>query len=266
MDFAELIDESAEQAGLDPAALTSRHLQSIQRSLDLLFIELESQGANAEYRQLTVELPAPAGTSVVLLPADCIDVTVVSVRNAATAGNYLDTSLSRISRDTWAAMPNRNSMQGHPSSYWLSKTLPQDTVILQGAAGATSSGWGASGWAFGGWGGASAAASVAAAADITRRCLVLWPGCATDMTLTINYVRRMTSPLGLAGNIDADHFWLPTLAVGLASKIAQKFNMPRYAGLVAEYSGKLNSRVADEDMHPVVVGFRGHGWSRRRRH
>ncbi len=43
--FGDLIDEATERAGLDPAALTHRHLNSINRSLNLLHTDIENNGA-----------------------------------------------------------------------------------------------------------------------------------------------------------------------------------------------------------------------------
>ena len=53
---------------------------------------------------------------------------------------------------------------------------------------------------------------------------------------------------------------------GLAAKVAQKFGPERYNGLNAEYQTKLLSRLNSENEGDVNIGYRAHGWSRRRRH
>lgn len=263
--FDWLMSEACEQAGVDPEKLTARHINSIQRSVDLLFIELETQGATAEYRQDTVELTAPAGCAVVLLPADTIDVSQVAVRDASGVGG--DVTLARTHRDKWLSASDRKS-SGSPSAYWVSKSLPQGDVVtrLQSPSSAATA-FGGGAWGVGAWGGQglSGAAAQPAISPHTK-CLVLWPGIAHDSVVTINRVRQMTSPSGLAANVDAQRSWLPIIAVGLAAKIAGKYNKEWEAGLVAEYAGKLRERPQDEDHHPVQMAFRAFGWGRERRH
>lgn len=263
IDFAELIDESVELAGLDAASLTGRHLSSITRSIRMLLIRLDSEGANAEYRDETNEIAVPAGASVVLLPEDTIDVSMVTVRTTIPQGVASgDTILTRISRDRWLELADRTTA-GFPSCFWVSKSLPQQSgFVLRTSLLPTA--YGQSAFGYGTWGGLAPGSTVGI--ENQRRCLVLWPGLQSEALLTINRVRRTKPPSGLAGDMDADEFWLPTMSVGLAASIAQKFNVARYADLKAEFEGMLRNRVADEDMHPVQVGFKAFGFHRSRRH
>ncbi len=94
MEFGECIDEAAEQAGLDPAALTHRHLNSMTRSLDLVMIEIENEGAKPEYRMETSTFTINAGDGVIVLPEDTVDVTEVVISSGDS-----DLGMTRAHRD-----------------------------------------------------------------------------------------------------------------------------------------------------------------------
>jgi hypothetical protein len=255
-DFASLLDESIELAGLNPAKITARHIASIQTSLDLLFIDLENKGANAEFRQATKSLTVPANTSVVGLPSDVIDVSQVTA--SATTGSYA--TLSRTNREAWLQRADRSQSisAGFPSSYWLSKSMPQDTLILTDNL--------ADGWASGTWASGTTATTSTSTSNINTKMLVLWPACAAQTVLTISYIRQIASATALGDTIDAQRPWLPTIAIGLAARIAQKYNRERYADLINEFDTRIANREQDQNMHPVMIGFRGFGFARGRRH
>lgn len=265
MEYAELIDEAAEQAGLDPASLTSRHLNSIKRSFDLLAIELEQAGANAEYRQVTDTIIAPVSASVIPLPLDTIDVTTVAVVPSDTSqSNALGAiALSRTNRDAWVLDPNRFTT-GYPSTFWVSKGLPQEVQLLQGLSLTPSALPTAYSWAH--WGGVDVDPLTRNSLSIENVCLVLSPPLSAQVILTVNRIRQIGSPTGMGSAIDARRVWLPIICKGLAAKIAEKWNPERATGLAQEFGARLRARLEDENMHPVKIGFRGYGWSRERRH
>jgi hypothetical protein len=232
METGELIEEAVERAGIDPASLTHRHLTSIKRSLSLLFTEIEKAIPGCEYRQVETTLAIDEDAGAIEMPADMID--VVDVMVIRSDGSELDTT--RISRQDYLHY-NRNQESGTPVAWWLSKSLPGEVDRLPDDLD-----------------------------DPTdNMILVLWPpnGLA-GASLRISYVRQTTDPTTLGAAVDARREWLETLCRGLAAKVAEKFNPARERDLIAKYMASLADQ--NTDMHPVVMGFRGFGWSRGRRH
>lgn len=232
MEAGELIEEAVERAGIDPASLTHRHYNSIQRSLTLLFTEIEKAIPGAEYRQTETTLAITLNAGALEMPADMIDITTVVV--VQSDGSELP--VTRISREdylnyTGAATP------GTPIGWWLSKSLPGEVDRLPEALD-----------------------------DPTdNMLLVLYPAMGlSGASMKISYIRQSTSPTTLGADVDARRENLEVLCRGLAWKAAEKWNKPEEDKLFAKYQQALATE--NMDMHPVVIGFRGHGWSRGRRH
>lgn len=260
MDFGELIDESAENAGIDPSSITARHINSIRRSIEMLQIELETEGATAEFREHTVTIRAPVGAAAISLPDDAIDVTVVSTKVVSTSSG--DMPLTRISRDTWTVLPDKYTT-GAPTSYWVSKSEDHDDLVTAKHTQSIAAGFGLGGWGAGPWGGTG---TVTPNLPTGIPVLVLYPAVEVIRDITLTYYRHHRAPGHLGDTVDAARNWLPTFSTGLSAKIAKKWNKPAYPGLKAEYDTMLALRTADENNHDVRIGFRGHGWARRHRH
>ena len=60
--------------------------------------------------------------------------------------------------------------------------------------------------------------------------------------------------------------WGETVVRGLAAAVAEKYNPEIFPRLELRYKEALMMRDAEEDMHPVTIGYRAHGWGRARRH
>jgi hypothetical protein len=234
----ELIDEAAENAGLDPSALTARHLASMTRSLFLVFTAIENEGAKPEYRVDTTTFTLQAGQGAIILPEDTVDVTEVAFDDAA-SGVLQNMPLSRTNRSTWLMMPD-TQMASRPTAYFVSKSLPAE-MSLYGLP------------------------DPGGVAD--RRLLVLYPRNArAGARVTVNRLRYIGMPSNLASDIDARRNWIDTIQFGLAARTALKFNEEKYDKLEGIFQSMLAKRMQSEDRSPTFVGFRGHGWSRRRRH
>lgn len=231
MEQGELIEEAAERAGLDPSTLGHRHITSIKRSLMLLFTEIEKEIPAAEYRLLETTLAVGTNQKGVELPADCVD--VVDVMVIMDDGSKLPTR--RISRQDYLNV-NRGSGSGVPSSWWLSKSLPGEVARLPSGSPATD-----------------------------NMILVLWPtAVASVASVLVSYIRETTAPGSLGTDVDARREWWDTISSGLAARIAEKYNPMREGDLQAKYMARLGRQ--NNDMHPVVMSYRGFGFSRGRRH
>ena len=201
--FGDLIDESAERAGVDPAALTHRHLASITRSLQLVFTEIEKEGATAEYRTETLTVPLPAGYGAVQLPRETIDVSGVAL-----VVNGAPYPLGRTTREDYQTLSYPSS-SGTPSIFWLSKTIPPESAFLNSTLGAdylpsldfrdprnTQNLILYPAWPVGG----------APLAVGEGPFLVLWPqNGLTAGQLTVTRVRQINMPGGFGEQLDARH-------------------------------------------------------------
>jgi hypothetical protein len=246
--FGEVIDEAVERAGLDPAALTYRHLTSINRSLELLFIDLENNGAQAEYRLETKTYSINFGDGGVTLASDTLDVTQAVLITNLDGQNPRPYPLGRTTREDYQTL-SFPTQQGLPSVYWLTKSA----AGYKGAVGDD-----------------VLPANVSAPADGGTPVLVLWPQNALTTVGTVQVqvtrMRQHALPSGFSDALDTRRSWLPTLVSGLAAAIAEKYNPEMYDALFARYQMRLQTREGDEDHSPVTIGYRGPGFGRARRH
>ena len=238
--FGDLIDEACENAGIDPAALTHRHLNSITRSLQLLHIELENDGAVAEFRTETRSWELDADAGGVVLDADVID-----VLDAVIVQDGKPYPLGRTTRQDFLSL-SFPDVSSFPNVYWLTKSirtsgnteaLPEGITIPPAA--------------------------------VDTPVLVLWPQnglSGDDIELKANIYRQHAMPSSMASELDTKRAWLPTLSAGLSAKLALKWNPAVAPNLLSMYQSLLRSRSAEEDRHPVSIAFRAHGWGRGRRH
>lgn len=240
LDFGDIVSEAAENAGLDPSALNHRHLASISRSFQLLMIELETEGATAEYRIETKSYAMNPNDGGIILDSDTIDVT-----QATLSINNQPVPLGRTSREDFLNL-SFPSQQGNPSIYFVMKSdltgdfaLPANVLLPPATTGTP--------------------------------ILVVWPQNGLSNTLgpiAINVVRfrQHRLPTGLGDTPDTRRNWLPTICMGLSAKIALKYNPQIEPNLTAKYDALLKGNAGDEDHHPVTIGYRGYGWGRHRRH
>ena len=110
---AEFCDEAFERCGLDPAALTARHLRSARRSLEYLFIEWSNKGQHLwAIDQQTIAAPTlVAGTATYDTPAGTVAVLEMVIRRDGS-----DTPINPMARDEYLAIPNKTE-QGLPNRF-----------------------------------------------------------------------------------------------------------------------------------------------------
>ncbi len=258
MEFGELIDEAFEQAGLDPASITHRHIRSLKRSLELVYIDIENEGVEPEYRTSTEVYPLTALQGGIILPDDTIDVANVAFRSSP-AGVANDAPMMRMNRTDYMSY-SRKDLYGRPSHFWVSKSAPEEIEFVDGKLRMA---WGDTGTMIRHHDG-----SVGSAADVgkDKRILILWPGSQLPNCYAVVTRIRWSKPVGgMMDDIDGARAWIDTICVGLAARVAWKWNPERYDKLQAEFTSKVQRHVQAEDMAPVNIGFRGYGRPRRRR-
>lgn len=125
LDLNQLVEEAFERCGAE--LRTGYDLRTARRSLNLLTIEWANRGINL----WTIEegsISLTSGTATYDLPADTIDLLDHVVRTG-TGQNQQDITISRISADTYIAIPSKNA-QGRPIQVWINRqaSVPQINV------------------------------------------------------------------------------------------------------------------------------------------
>lgn len=118
LDMNALIEEAFERCGAE--LRTGYDLNTARRSLNLLTIEWANRGINL----WTIEegsIPLIQGTGTYDLPVDTVDLIDYVIRTQAGV-NQQDISISRISVDTYASIPNKNSL-GRPIQLWVNRQI-----------------------------------------------------------------------------------------------------------------------------------------------
>ena len=120
LDVAEYIEEAFERCGLE--LRTGYDLQTAKRSMNIMLAEWANRGLN----QWTIEQRTQsliANDSDYSLGTDVIDILSAVVRRSTT-----DFSMSRISRDTYLATPNK-STTGRPTQFFLDRQITPNLKI-----------------------------------------------------------------------------------------------------------------------------------------
>ena len=116
LDLADLVEEAYERCGSE--LRSGYDLRTARRSLNLLTIEWANRGINL----WTIEqgqIPLVEGQATYNLPVDTIDLADYVIRTQSGI-NQNDISISRISVDTYSAIPNKNTL-GRPIQVWINR-------------------------------------------------------------------------------------------------------------------------------------------------
>jgi len=118
LDVADYIEEAFERCGIE--SRTGYDLKTAKRSLNLLLADWANRGLNRwTIAQTTTSVSS--GTASYTLGADTIDVLGVVLRTGSgTTQN--DQILSRISRDAFLNIPNKNT-QAKPSQFYVDRQV-----------------------------------------------------------------------------------------------------------------------------------------------
>jgi len=118
LDVADYIEEAFERCGQE--VRTGYDLKTAKRSLNLLFADWANRGLNRwTIEQTTITLSA--GTLEYTLDADTIDILSAVIRTGSGI-NQSDTQISRISRDVYLNIPNKNT-QGRPNQWYVDRQI-----------------------------------------------------------------------------------------------------------------------------------------------
>ena len=121
LNIDEVIQESFERIGRQ--VRTGYDLKSARRSLNLLLSEWGNRGVHL-WKVINHSQNLTQGTTTYTAPANTSDVLEAVFRNGDT-----DTTMTKISRSEYQAIPNKSS-QGTPSQYYVRRNLSNVEISL----------------------------------------------------------------------------------------------------------------------------------------
>lgn len=121
LNIDDVIESAYERCGVQTR--TGYDMRSARRNLNILFSEWSNRGVHLwKVKNYTANLTA--NTTTYTAPSDCNDVLEAVFRNGST-----DTTLSKISRSEYEAIPNKSST-GTPSQYYVKRNLSNVEISL----------------------------------------------------------------------------------------------------------------------------------------
>lgn len=125
LDIDDVIEDAYERCGLETRS--GYDLKSARRSLNILFQEWMNRGVHL-WKVENVTANLTAGTTTYTAPSDASDVLEMTFRQVS-GGNTTDTTMTKISRSEYQALPNKFS-QGQPTQYYVERNLSNVVINL----------------------------------------------------------------------------------------------------------------------------------------
>jgi len=129
----DIVEEAFERTGIK-GVRTGRQLKQARTSLNILFAEWGNRGVHL-WKVKSATIPLVLGQAEynyandnTNFPTDINDVLEAYVRDNTTAAAPVDTTLSKIDRSDYAALPNKLS-QGTPSQYYVQRTVSPSVFL-----------------------------------------------------------------------------------------------------------------------------------------
>ena len=125
LDIDDVIEDAYERCGLETRS--GYDLKSARRSLNILFQEWMNRGVHL-WKVENVTANLVAGTTTYVAPSDASDVLEMTFRQTS-GSNITDTTMTKISRSEYQAIPNKFS-QGQPTQYYVERNLSNVVINL----------------------------------------------------------------------------------------------------------------------------------------
>ena len=125
-----LMEEAFEMAGIDPEAITHRHITSAMRSLNLLQTELATETPDAQFRvdqetgSLVVgSVASDARLSLAVGTIDVIDIVVKGANDSA------EIPILRTNRDDYLRLPDKDTTALRPTQWYVDHSATNSPYI-----------------------------------------------------------------------------------------------------------------------------------------
>jgi hypothetical protein len=135
LNIDDIIEEAFERTTLR-GLRTGQQLKSARRSLNILFSEWGNRGVHL-WKVKSASIPLVEGQAEynyandnTNFPTDINDVLEAYVRDNTTATAPVDTTLTKIDRSDYSALPNKLS-KGTPSQYYVQRTVAPSVFLYQ---------------------------------------------------------------------------------------------------------------------------------------
>jgi hypothetical protein len=125
LDIDDVIEDAYERCGVQTRS--GYDLKSARRSLNILFQEWMNRGIHL-WKVENVTANLTAGTTTYVAPSDASDVLEMTFRTIS-SGTTTDTTMTKISRSEYQAIPNKFS-QGQPTQYYVERNLSNVVINL----------------------------------------------------------------------------------------------------------------------------------------
>ncbi len=211
LNIDDIIEEAFERTSVR-GSRTGYQLKSARRSLNILFSEWGNRGVHLwKVKEATVPLVegqdeynfANDNTN---FPQDINDVLEAYVRNNTTATAPVDTTLTKIDRSDYAALPNKLS-QGTPSQYYVERTVAPSIYLYQ-TAGSSFSG--------------------------------------SNYQLKFYYIARIEDAGAYTNTADITYRFIPCMTAGLAYYLSMKYSPELIQPLKLVYEDELQRALQED--------------------
>ena len=211
LEIDEIIEEAYERAGVG-GSRTGYHLKGARRSLNILLSEWGNRGIHLwKVKQATIPLVQGQAeynyaSDASNFPNDINDVLEAYVRNNSDATAPVDTTLTKIDRSAYAALPNKLS-QGTPSQYYVQRTVAP-SVFLYTTPSSSFSG--------------------------------------SNYQLKFYYLARIEDSGAYTNTADVAYRFIPAMTAGLAYYLSMKYSPELVQGLKLIYEDELQRALTED--------------------
>jgi len=207
----EIIEEAYERTSLR-GLRTGQHLKSARRSLNILFSEWGNRGVHL-WKVKSASVPLVEGQAEynyandnANFPQDINDVLEAYVRNNTTATAPVDTTLTKIDRSDYSALPNKLA-KGTPSQYYVQRTVAP-SVFLYTTPSSSFSG--------------------------------------SNYQLKFYYLARIEDSGAYTNTADVAYRFIPAMTAGLAYYLSMKYSPELVQGLKLIYEDELQRALTED--------------------
>lgn len=128
--FAVLMEEAFERAGVDPAKNTARHIRSAMLSINLMLTASSADGIH-EWKMVQTVQNLTSGTATYNLASGAFDVDMAMFRTPGGGGdNDIDVPMTRLTRNDFFGIAEKDLAAATCTSYWVNRDRDTPTITV----------------------------------------------------------------------------------------------------------------------------------------